>query len=549
MIKKHKILLLFLSILFLPTHHQFYAEETTSSSYTDGTSETTVTTDSTEDTSSEPLPVVKIEKTKKYVTISTKTPMWFQTIDLEKQQLLEPIQQTPALSSNDLLLATKKVRFSTGISYYFIESYSKDAIGWISEEFLNFHKNPWIIKKQSNYLTFSNTKKNILLNLTTLKKGGKYSNITLRSKNSYSHINGKTYFDLYQKDGKFLGFIESNQIKTSKNAQGIAQLKKQLITITQKTNSYSDFKGTIRYKNKQLQGRTLLVKRIYFHANGQTYYSLYNNKQQWIGYVNAKNTQKTTHLQGVGQNYQETVRIKNIKTPIYQDFTWKTKKTKPILSNTQYEVRRLYYHYNGNRYLSLYDQKGRWLGYIPEKNTTRVQSVGEYLGFSRKQLVDHLNTNKKFYLGTPYRGLLTSPGSVLSPIGSPSKLGPGMNCTGFVAVSTKNSGAKTKRITDITYGIGGIANAYNWRDALTKHTKYETFNTIEEFVASGKGKRGDILYLEADFSRPNYDCHIGIYWGTPTKRNLFWHQPGAGNRISNIYSGTPYSKIYLFSMD
>ena len=104
------------------------------------------------------------------------------------------------------------------------------------------------------------------------------------------------------------------------------------------------------------------------------------------------------------------------------------------------------------------------------------------------------------------------------------------------------------KITQVANAWGGAANAYNWRDALTKHTDYETFGTIGQLLSSGKAKKGDIIYLEADFSKPGPDPHIGIFWGDYSSQNRFFHATWPATKISEIYSYTPYSKVYLFSL-
>ncbi|MBP2966630.1 hypothetical protein J8385_18810, partial [Acinetobacter baumannii] len=68
-------------------------------------------------------------------------------------------------------------------------------------------------------------------------------------------------------------------------------------------------------------------------------------------------------------------------------------------------------------------------------------------------------------------------------------------------------------------------------------------------LKSGKAKKGDIIYFEPDYSKPGYDCHIAFFWGNTSSHNRTWHSTGPGNNISHIYSGTPFTEIYLFPMD
>ena len=166
-----------------------------------------------------------------------------------------------------------------------------------------------------------------------------------------------------------------------------------------------------------------------------------------------------------------------------------------------------------------------------------------YLGTSREKIINELNKHRhdRYYLGTPFSGLSSNNAALFM------RPGVGMNCTGFVATVIRNSGGDLSKITRLANAFGGAANAYNWRDALTKTVRYYTFNNVNDLLRSKKAQKGDLIYFEPDYSYYAYDCHIGIYWGDYPGHNQIWHQMEV-NKISHIYSGTPYSKVYLFSM-
>ncbi|CAI3426076.1 GBS Bsp-like repeat-containing protein [Enterococcus cecorum] len=166
-----------------------------------------------------------------------------------------------------------------------------------------------------------------------------------------------------------------------------------------------------------------------------------------------------------------------------------------------------------------------------------------YLGTSREKIINELNKHRhdRYYLGTPFRGLSSNNAALFM------RPGVGMNCTGFVATVIRNSGGDLSKVTRLANAFGGAANAYNWRDALTKTVRYYTFNNVNDLLRSKKAQKGDLIYFEPDYSYYAYDCHIGIYWGDYPGHNQIWHQMEI-NKISHIYSGTPYSKVYLFSM-
>ena len=176
-------------------------------------------------------------------------------------------------------------------------------------------------------------------------------------------------------------------------------------------------------------------------------------------------------------------------------------------------------------------------------NGNYASRKANYLGTSREKIINELNKHRhdRYYLGTPFSGLSSNNAALFM------RPGLGMNCTGFVATVIRNSGGDLSKITRLANAFGGAANAYNWRDALTKTVRYYTFNNVNDLLRSKKAQKGDLIYFEPDYSYYAYDCHIGIYWGDYPGHNQIWHQMEV-NKISHIYSGTPYSKVYLFSM-
>lgn len=179
------------------------------------------------------------------------------------------------------------------------------------------------------------------------------------------------------------------------------------------------------------------------------------------------------------------------------------------------------------------------------------QDLPTFFGINTDAIVKELSAHEKdgFYIGTPYRGLYTNPdeANYLSPNGAPTGYGPGMNCTGFIATVIKRAGGDISRITNNSSGFGGAANAYNWRDVLRATTYADTFGSISEMLASGKMRKGDIIYFDPDKTVVNYDSHIGFFWGNSPSENKFWHSydPG-GNMISEIKAKSPAEKIYVF---
>ncbi|MGX7205781.1 MucBP domain-containing protein [Enterococcus pingfangensis] len=177
-------------------------------------------------------------------------------------------------------------------------------------------------------------------------------------------------------------------------------------------------------------------------------------------------------------------------------------------------------------------------------------TLSTFLGTTKSRIFNELqkHENDWYYQTTPFVGSLGINESVMSPRGNPTRYGPGMNCTGFIATVARQGGGNLSAITRVSNQYGGPANGYNWRNALVPNIQYYSFRTVSDLLRSGQATKGDLIYFEADFSRPNPDCHLGFFWGNNSSHDRIWHSTFPSNKISQIYSATPYSKVYLFKL-
>ena len=123
----------------------------------------------------------------------------------------------------------------------------------------------------------------------------------------------------------------------------------------------------------------------YKHANGSTYLSLYDKHNKWLGYVNASAAKAGSGIQGaaIGANHYVTITSKSGN--IWTNFTFKH--VKHYIKNyyhKTYQVKTTYNHFNGSTYLSLYDAKGKWFGYINAGATkTAAGQQGLAIGYKK----------------------------------------------------------------------------------------------------------------------------------------------------------------------
>ncbi|MEK5266694.1 glycosyl hydrolase 53 family protein [Weizmannia sp. FSL W8-0401] len=214
------------------------------------------------------------------------------------------------------------------------------------------------------YVTVTNSKYAVYQNFNWKKKNVKAANKTYLAKYAYHHTNGSTYLSLYDAKGKWAGYINAHAVKTGQGKQGAGIPYSKYVTVTNsKYAVYQNFNW--KKKNVKVANKTYLAKYAYHHTNGSTYLSLYDAKGKWAGYINAHAVKTGQGKQGAGIPYSKYVTVTNGKYAVYQNFNWKKKNVKA--ANKTYLAKYAYYHSNGLTYLSLYDGKGKWVGYINAK--------------------------------------------------------------------------------------------------------------------------------------------------------------------------------------
>lgn len=413
-----------------------------------------------------------------------------------------------------------------------------------------------IYQSAKQYVTFVKNNSPIYNNfaLSVRSKTNTYYLKTYEARGFYLHFNGTKYLTIYDNKGKWLGYVNAASAKTGNGKGGIYQSSNRYITFTSANYTmYSNFNFKKLGTTKNLYKKTYQARGYYEHFNGARYYTVYDNKGKWLGYVNAASAKTGNGKGGMYQKLGDEGVVISRNYATYTNFNFKKRGKTSSVFNQSVQVRGYYQHFNGAKYYTIYNAKGKWLGYVNSAAVRIKKGAATYLGTSRARVLKHLKANEKngFYVGTRYRGLgyggVSNQEVFMQPKGNPNKYGQGMNCTGFVAAAMRNSGANLAPISRL--GYGGAANATLWRDSLKKNCKYYTYGSISALLKSGRAKKGDILYLEGRWGEYGADCHIGIFWGDNGHQNRFWHQVLAGNMISNIFSGTPYSMVYLFPQE
>ena len=185
-----------------------------------------------------------------------------------------------------------------------------------------------------------------------------YMNQAVNVKYQYTIGNGSRYYSVYDKDDRWLGYVNNNAFGTLKSVD----MKDMNVTVT-KEKPYTLWKDFL-YKEKKgatKHGQVYKATR-YYDVNGARYYSLYktnkDGKDEWQGYVN-KNAVRELKAEKVNK----TKKVVKDYT-LWSNFYWTKKRgTTKDYMNKKVMVKYQYTIGNGSRYYSIYDQNNRWLGY------------------------------------------------------------------------------------------------------------------------------------------------------------------------------------------
>ena len=211
------------------------------------------------------------------------------------------------------------------------------------------------------------------------------------AKGRYEHKNGETYYSLFNNKDQWIGYLNA-KATTKTVAQGPYISDGTFVKF--KKGNYPTWQN-FNWKQKQ-EGWDIVedlyqARGRYEHFNGSTYYSMYDSKGIWQGYANANAVVKTSKKEGPYIADGREVKITKKNYDIWQNFSWKKKNNTNKYYGQTLKARGRYYHFNGERYYSLYDNKGTWIGYLNSKATTVV--TGE--NGSRPTTIDELE--KSYY--------------------------------------------------------------------------------------------------------------------------------------------------------
>ena len=182
-----------------------------------------------------------------------------------------------------------------------------------------------------------------------------YYNKVLKAKRYYI-LNDKVYYSLFTDNDDWVGYIEDkNLAHISKEHKEDAKIKNDAAGDLYNDLSLSEVRGKIEnYAGKKVQIRR------YYVINNKRYYSIYQDDNKWIGYI------EESFIEHTPIKHVENIKITSNNEPIYKD----TNLENPVGTTNKYynqtvEARR-FYIFNDEVYYSTYTKSGDWIGYIRE---------------------------------------------------------------------------------------------------------------------------------------------------------------------------------------
>lgn len=346
------------------------SSETSLESTTDQTSTTEGSRESTVDSTVEEsltdtftLTEIKLEPHQYGRVLHDNDPLWQVVNEEQSGTTKELVNQT--------LITKHYILDSQGQRYYALYTNKEQFLGYVASNAIALSDNPQgEAIAYEKYVTILN-KKFVLysdLNGTIATNATVAYGQTYFAKERYIHVNGKEYLALFNDKQQLLGYLDRSEATEATGPQGVYQALGKYLTITSKNyGTSSDFNGKVKLANSSVINKTFLAKGVYHHANGLSYYSLYNNKGQWQGYIDSRSGKLSAAPQGTYQASGQYVTLTNKAFNSWSSFDWVNKKSGKQLVDQTYLVKGIYRHYNGETYYSFYDQAGRWQGYINSK--------------------------------------------------------------------------------------------------------------------------------------------------------------------------------------
>jgi GH25 family lysozyme M1 (1,4-beta-N-acetylmuramidase) len=283
-----------------------------------------------------------------------------------------------AVYNGQELVVNGMYHHTNGSTYYSVYTKAGKWLGYLNAnaatwegEQGEWHKDDRYVAITHRYDTYSD------FGFKKLHAAGSLTGQTFHSTGKYYHLNGSTYLSLYKSDGTWMGYINQNAVTvTDKN--GVKQATSGYITFGNANKTgYSNLNDTaVKTSGAKLSGHTYKVTGQYRSYSGKLQYSVYTLKNQWLGYVDGNGVKLTNNAQGqwVAKSGYFTTTVKG--QTMWSSFAYHGGNSTTSYYQQTYKINGVYYHSNGAKYYSLYNNTGKWMGYINAANGTEASNAG-----------------------------------------------------------------------------------------------------------------------------------------------------------------------------
>ncbi|GAB7305279.1 MULTISPECIES: GH25 family lysozyme [Enterococcus] len=310
----------------------------------------------------------------------------YATITKDNYTIWQNFSWKKKADSKDYLGQTLQIKcryeHSNGSTYYSLYDRKGTWVGYLNStgaKTVDGAQGAWQAKeKYVKFQSIGNVYRDFTFNSTAPITAAMLKN-TYKVTGKYHHFNGKIYDSIKDINGNWIGYVEESKL-TIQGDQGSAIADNRYATITGANHSiWQNFSWKFLSNTDVLYNRTFKIKCHYKHLNGSVYLSLYDNKDKWIGYINANGTKISNNISGMAIPSNKYVTINTKNYSIWQNFSGKEKMKSSKIYGKTYQVKCYYNHFNGSTYYSLYDNHGIWQGYI---NSTGVKEGASAAGMA-----------------------------------------------------------------------------------------------------------------------------------------------------------------------
>ncbi len=428
-----------------------------------------------------------------YVIIKNEKAVIYKNIEFKEIIPLSDIEET-------ILVTEEKVSFE-GDNYFVLTNLEKKIIAVVKEVDVDLFDTPYSQKKVLNkYVSLKTANPYIYkdLELNSAEKNNLIKGQTFLAEEVFSHINGDQFYSLVDSKGALVGYISVTNVTVAESKGGVYQTFEKYATVkSNNSNTVSDFNGKVKYQTKEMHQQTYFARGRYHHFDGSYYYSIFDNKNKWMGYINEKSVSITDGKQGAYQPLNSYTVVKSKNYSIWQNFSWQKKYNSSQFFNRTFIAKGEYHHFNGDVYYSLYDQNDKWYGYINKTGTSLTKDAqGPYVSYGKYVTIKKSSGNSWSNFGWTKRQDLKN-----------------LSGTTFLAK-----------------GIYYHANGNDYVSIYDQNNKWYGY-VNKNFVSVGEGKQGAYQGYGkyVTITKQNYSL-----W-----RNFSWNKLGSSN---NIYHKTLYAK-------